>query len=387
MSTIRALAVNLAIMVAFLFLAGCGGSGNEAPTTEDVPSALSPTVPQAQTLAPSSSLEAADPSGQPLSSSPVAVAAEPERRAVYNKAAEVLQDGTLSYSERRNRLRLVRRSFGDDLFFAVIGDVPVYDTETGLTVAFADYMADLAGTFVGHPQGPITFDPVGAATRIYFSPTEETIRRMTGIGITEDRVAEYSFAYRAEESEREQAREVAIAVEAPPPAFVSRDPELRETYERARTILTNGNETNDSRREKMRILQQEVGHEKITLLMRYLPIVDLENGTVETFDNYVRNVASSYDAGTGSPLEQDPVGAGMRLFFDPSPDTIAAMTGIGLSEYERSENSQQYEQEQDYVGEAINQIVGDTLSRFNWGEVHQATEDSDSGIVSIWGDN
>ena len=80
--------------------------------------------------------------------------ADLDRRAVYDKAAEVLQDGSLSYSDRRNGLRLVRRSFGDDLFFAVIQDVPVYDAGTGQTVTFTGYMADLAGTFVGHPQAP-----------------------------------------------------------------------------------------------------------------------------------------------------------------------------------------------------------------------------------------
>ena len=91
-------------------------------------------------------------------------------------------------------------------------------------MTFADYMSDLAGTFVGHPQAPITFDPVGAATQIYFSPTEDTVRRMTGIGITNERVAEHSAQYRVEKAEREQVREGAPAVEAPPPAFVSRDP-------------------------------------------------------------------------------------------------------------------------------------------------------------------
>ena len=263
----------------------------------------------------------------------------------------------------------------------------MYDAGTGLTVTFADYMSDLAGTFVGHPQAPITFDPVGAATRIYFSPTEDTIRRMTGIGITEERVAEYSALYRAEESKWEQAREVAKAVAVPQPVFVSRDPELRETYERTRKIFTDADETEDSRREKIRVLQQEVGQEKMTLLLRYVPIVDLEDGTVGTFDDYMRDEASSYNSEAGSPLEQDPVGAGMRILFDPSADTIAQMTGISLSGEERRETSQEYEQEQDYVGKAVNQVVADTLSQFRWGEVHQATEDTDSGIFSIWDDN
>ena len=330
----------------------------------------------------------------------------PESRAAYDGAAEVLQDGTLSYSDRRNRLRLVRRSFGDDLFFKVVQDVPVYDAATGRTVTFAEYMADLAGTFVGHPNAPITFDPVGAATRIYFSPTEDTVRRMTGIGITEKRVAEYANLYRGEERERQQTREVA---KAPPPAFVSRDPELKESYERAREIFTNPNETQQSRREKIRVMQQDVGLETMTLLLRYVPIIDLERGTVQTFDDYARSLVESYDSGSGSPIARDPVGAGMSLLFDPSPDNIAAMTGIGLSGDERREVSERYEREQVDVFKEANRIVADTASQFDWEEVHQdvkkatddlerdidrasedigrATDDAISNVISILGGN
>ena len=363
----RALAGSLGVLSLILLLAGCGGSGgNEAVTAEEPQGAAEPAVPRTST-------------------SPAFT--DSERRAVYDKAAEVLQDGSLSYSERRNRLRLVRRSFGDDLFFAAVQEVPVYDAATGRTVTFADYMSDLAGTLVGHPQAPITFDPVGAATQIYFSPTEDTVRRMTGIGITDERVAEYSAQYRGEKAEPEQVREGAPAVEAPPPAFVSRDPELNAAYKRARKIYTDDNETEASRQEKIRVLQEEIGHEKMSLVLRYVPIVDLEKGTVRTFDDYIRDVASSYDSGAGSPLERDPVGAGIRLLFDPSPDTVAAMTGIGLSGKERHATSERYEQEQVDVENVINRIVADTFSQFNWGEVHQATEDADSGIISIWGRN
>lgn len=381
MNTRRALAGSLGVFGLILLLAGCGGSGgNEAVTAEAPQGAAEPAVPRTSAEAPQG---AAEPAVPRTSTSPAF--ADSERRAVYDKAAEVLQDGSLSYSERRNRLRLVRRGFGDDLFFVVVEEVPVYDAATGRTVTFADYMSDLAGTFVGHPQAPITFDPVGAATQIYFSPTEDTVRRMTGIGITDERVAEHSAQYRAEKAEREQVREGAPAVEAPPPAFVSRDPELNAAYKRARKIYTDDNETEASRREKIRVLQEEVGHEKMSLVLRYVPIIDLEKGTVRTFDDYIRGVASSYDSGAGSPLERDPVGAGMRLLFDPSPDTFAAMTGIGLSGEERHAISERYEQERVDEGNVINRIVADTFSQFNWGEVHQATEDANSGIISIWG--
>ena len=350
---------------------------------------------------------------------------ETERRAVYDEAATVLLDGSLSHSDRRNRLRLVRRSFGDDLFFAVIRDVPVYDPGTGRTVTFADYMLDLAGTFVGHPQAPITFDPVGGATRIYFSPTEDTVRRMTGIGLADEQVHKYSAMYRGIEVEaevtngppkvaagrstaagvatalgqdgntaqvetgsgRQQHSEPVDPANVPPPAFISRDPELRTAYNQARGIFTDVNETEESRRRKVQVMQQDLGEEKMTLLLRYMPIIDLENGNVQSFDDYMRDMASSYDSGSGSPMDRDPVGAAMTMFFDPSTDTVAAMTGIGLSGRERQERFEKYEQEQVDIRKAANQLVADTASQFNWEEVHKTAGGAAAGIFSMFGGN
>ena len=364
--------------------------------------------------------DVADGSGQPASIGLPNPPSESERRAVYDGAATVLLDGTLSHSDRRNRLRLVRHSFGDDLFFAVIQDVPVYDPGTGQRVTFADYMLDLAGTFVGHPQAPITFDPAGAATQIYFSPTDDTVRRMTGIGLADEQVRKYSARYRGigvepEVAEgpakvaagqagaalgqagntsrvetgslRQQLPELLDPANGPLPAFISRDPELRAAYNEAREIFTDVNETEESRRAKARVMQQNRGKETLTLVLRYVPIVDLGNGEVQKFDDYMRDVASSYDAGPDSPMGRDPVGAAMTMFFDPSADTVAAMTGIGLSGRERQEVFEKYEREQVDLRETANRIVSDTSSQFNWEEVHRAAGDAASGIFSMFGGN
>ena len=367
--------------------------------------------------------EVADGSAQPPSLGLPNSPTEAEQRAVYDEAASVLLDGSLSHSDRRNRLRLVRRSFGDALFFAVIRDVPVYDPGTGRTVTFADYMLDLAGTFIGHPQAPITFDPVGAATQIYFSPTDDTVRRMTGIGLTDEQVRKYSAMYRGMEVEPEVTEDPAkvAAVRAtaaggavalgqdhntsqvesggarqqPPeavgpasvsaPAFIARDPELSAAYNQARELFTDVNETEASRREKARVMRQNLGEEKMTLLLRYMPIVDLDSGNVQSFGDYMRDMASSYDSGSGSPMDKDPVGAAMTMFFDPSADTVAAMTGIGLSGRERQEVFEKYEREQVDLRETANRIVSDTSSQFNWEEVHRAAGDAASGIFSVFG--
>ena len=191
---------------------------------------------------------------------------------MYDEAARAPGDRSLSHPERRNRLSLVRRNFGDDLFFTVIQDVPVLDAATGQMVTFADYMLDLAGTFVSHPEAPITLDPVGAATQIYFSPTEDTVRRMTGIGLADEQVRKYSAMYQGGERAPKTAEDSSRPAVSPgtadrrrqdtsasTPVFISQEPELRVAYNETREILTNRNETEESRRAKVQLMQQNLG--------------------------------------------------------------------------------------------------------------------------------
>ena len=302
---------------------------------------------------------------------------EAERVAVYDEAAEVLQDGSLSYSDRRNHLRLVRRSFGDNLFLAVIGSVPVYNAATDLTVSFNDYMTDFAGTFVGHPDAPITFDPVGAATRIYFTPTEDTIRRMTGIGLTDDLVRKHAALYHDEMLADAGAQATAKTIDAPPPAFVSRDPNLLSSYNQAKEILTSPSySTEKARRDELIVLQDSIGQEHFTILLRYVPIVDLETGEVQTFDAYMRETAASFESNSGSPIDRDPVGAAMRIFFDPSADTISTMTGIGLSPQLRREATQQHAASIRDAASTFNAAVSQTGSQFDWNEEHRKVSEA-----------
>ena len=279
----------------------------------------------------------------------------------------------------------MRRSFGDDLFFAVIGSVPVAYDETGLTVNFNDYMTDFAGTFIGHPNAPITFDPVGAATRIYFTPTEDTIRQMTGIGITEELVREHAALYREEKLVEEKTQAAAKTIAAPPPAFVSRDPNLLSSYNEAKQILTSPSYSSEAeRRKELIVLQDSVGQEHLTILLRYVPIVDLDTGEIQTFDAYMRETAGSFESNSGSPIDRDPVGAAMRIFFDPSADTISEMTGIGLSSQRRSAVAQDHITSIEEAASAFNKAVSQTTSEFNWTEEHRKVSEAiDKTVISV----
>ena len=200
---------------------------------------------------------------------------------------------------------------------------------------------------------------------------------------------------------------VAIQVEdteaGAPPEFINRDPELRETYERAREIYTDPNETEESRGKKIRVLQRNVGAEAVTLVLRYVPVVDLEDGTVRTFDSHMREMAETYDSERGSPIDRDPVGATMKILFDPSPETIRSMTGIGVvnskssqqqedddwyeEEQRRSrEERRRYEQEQ--AREEVEQSWEDVQE--SWEDAEDAVEeavDTFSDIINSWGED
>ncbi len=355
-----------------------------AEPAPSAPAGLAPTATPAITAAalPPRVTTPPKPAGPAQSSR--AAPTDPAARTIYDRASSILGDTALSYSDRRNRLRVVRRSVGDAAFFPVIVAVPLYDAKTGKTVTFAEYMEDLAATYIGHPDAPISFDPVGAATQIYFSPTEQTVREMTGIGIELARVLEGAQRYREPLAQVEAKATVAAAVEAPAPAFVSHDPRLRSAYDRAKVILTSSQETDTSRRKKLRVLQDEVGQETLTLILRYVPVVDREEKTVQSFDSYMRELAGSYDSGRGSPIDRDPVGATMRIFFDPSPETISAMTGIGLSDSERRRASRQYGSEQVDISTAAREIVSGAVSQFDWGEVKKSAGTGVSQILSIF---
>lgn len=87
--------------------------------------------------------------------------------------------------------------------------------------------------------------------------------------------------------------------------------------------------TDDQKRSKLRIVQNTYGEEIFTTVIRYVPIYDSETSQVMSFDSYMRLFASESGHSTSSaPIEQDPVGAGLSIFFNPSSENIQKMLGI-----------------------------------------------------------
>ena len=183
-----------------------------------------------------------------------------------------------------------------------------------------------------------------------------------------------------------------------PPAFISDDPKLMETYQRARTIYTDPSETEESRQRKIRVLQRNVGAEAVTLVLRYVPVLDLKNGSVQTFDSHMREMAKEYDSERGSPLDRDPVGATMKILFDPSPENIREMTGIGaaldgFSSSEKEEDDpfeeeerRRREQQRSYEAERAREEVRESWEdvKESWEDVGDAVDDASETLSDIF---
>jgi hypothetical protein len=132
-----------------------------------------------------------------------------------------------------------------------------------------------------------------------------------------------------------------------PPAWIKEDPSANDAYQKAEQIMTDPNCSREDKQDRMRVLQRNVGEELFTTVVRYVPVYDEESGTYMSFDAYMRQMAQDYPCSDAdAPINYDPVGATMRIFFDTSDETIAAMTGVGLSPEEVQAARAKYEDNQ-----------------------------------------
>jgi hypothetical protein len=80
--------------------------------------------------------------------------------------------------------------------------------------------------------------------------------------------------------------------------------------------------------ERARIIQDSVRAEAFATLLRYVPIYDESTRQWITADTYLRDYARENGV-SDIPLGQDPVGAAVSIFMDPSSENISRMLGLG----------------------------------------------------------
>ena len=107
------------------------------------------------------------------------------------------------------------------------------------------------------------------------------------------------------------------------------DPDKQTAYQQASQIMADTRLSDSDKREKMRVLQNTYGEEVVAWVMRYVPVYSTDDNKFHSFDSYMQDFSEQYGSSqSGSPIEQDPVGAGLKIFFDPSEETITEMLGL-----------------------------------------------------------
>lgn len=113
------------------------------------------------------------------------------------------------------------------------------------------------------------------------------------------------------------------------PGWLKSDRRAYDAYQQASAIMQDRRLSDNQKADKLRILQRTFGEELLTTVIRYVPVYDDQTGSFLSFDSYMRRFASQEGySTTRAPIEQDPVGAGMSLFFNPSIDNIQRMLGL-----------------------------------------------------------
>ena len=122
-----------------------------------------------------------------------------------------------------------------------------------------------------------------------------------------------------------------LAMDEPPnvPDEVVGNPQAYAVYEEATSIMRNPSLSYEERSDRVRILQDTYGAELLSLVIRYVPSYDPHTDSIVSFDSYMRGLASDFGPSmVGSPIEQDPIGASISLFFDTSPENITQQLGL-----------------------------------------------------------
>lgn len=157
------------------------------------------------------------------------------------------------------------------------------------------------------------------------------------------------------------------------PSWIEGNPSAYDTYTRAEKIMSNPDYSLRQKEEKMQVLQRTVGEELLTTIMRYVPVYDERTGTYVSFDDYMRGLARDFPSSDPrAPISCDPVGAAMRIFLDPSSETVAAMTGVGLSGQELAAARARFDEQQQE--EAASRAAEEEKLRSAWEGVQQQTK-------------
>jgi hypothetical protein len=114
-----------------------------------------------------------------------------------------------------------------------------------------------------------------------------------------------------------------------PPRQLRSDEQLAAAYESAWEVMGDPELIDSEKRAQLRVVQRTYGEDILATVIEYIPVYDSNLNWFSNFDAYVRHLISPYgNWSSDSPFEDDPIGAGLSIFFDPSAENIAEMLGL-----------------------------------------------------------
>jgi len=99
-----------------------------------------------------------------------------------------------------------------------------------------------------------------------------------------------------------------------------------EIAKKIESVQNNSSYSEYEKKEKIKIIQRNVGEELFASAMRLVPVINPEKKEIKSFDKYARDMVK--DSPGSSPFEEDPVGATLKIFFDPSSKNIEEMLNL-----------------------------------------------------------
>ncbi len=106
------------------------------------------------------------------------------------------------------------------------------------------------------------------------------------------------------------------------------NPSAREAYERVSATMRDPYLSEAEKRDQIRIHQGTYGEEVVAWVVRMVPVYQ-GDGSFVSFDQWARDFSSTYGSTSGkAPIDRDPVGASLSIFFDPSVENITEQLGL-----------------------------------------------------------
>jgi hypothetical protein len=106
--------------------------------------------------------------------------------------------------------------------------------------------------------------------------------------------------------------------------YVNKD--KREIAKEIESVRKNSSYSEYEKKEKIKIIQRNVGEELFASAMRLVPVIIPEKKEIKSFDKYAKDMVK--DSPGSSPFKEDPVGATIKIFFDPSSENIEEMLNL-----------------------------------------------------------